>query len=200
MAAALIVVLASTMYVGNHICIPVEQVKCHTLFALDKQTYVAAAAPSNTPTVPTTHSAPTPTTSTESSIPKGSRGTAPANGKKDQFSLSFQVSSDYSKYGFNGTIGSPGANPDIKVHSGDTVTVHLKNLSKTFHAFGVVVDPQNPSAVLWKSAFKSPNDPMKPGTSGDVTFVAGTPGLYHYICTVPGHAELGMDGNFIVEK
>ena len=40
---------------------------------------------------------------------------------------------------------------------------------------------------------------MKPGDNGDVTFVAGTLGLYHYICTVSGHATLGMDGNFIVK-
>lgn len=133
-------------------------------------------------------------------IPVGTGGTVPATGKKVSFSLSFEISSDFSKYGFNAPIGSPGANPDIKVHSGDTVTIHLSNPSKSFHAFGVVTDPDNPSSVLWKSAFKSPSNPMKPGEKGDVTFVAGTPGLYHYICTVPGHAALGMKGNFIVEK
>ncbi|MGI0102609.1 MAG: plastocyanin/azurin family copper-binding protein [Nitrosotalea sp.] len=135
-----------------------------------------------------------------SSIPAGTGGTVPPNGQKDSYSLAFEISSDFSKYGFNGTIGSSGANPDITVHSGDTVTIHLSNPSKSFHAFAIVTDPSNPSGVLWNSAFKTPDSPMKPGESGDVTFVAGTPGLYHYICTVPGHAALGMDGNFIVEK
>ena len=130
----------------------------------------------------------------------GTGGTAPANGKKVAFSLAFEISSDFSKYGFNGTIGSPGANPQIEVHSGDTVTIHLSNPSKSFHAFGIVTDPNNPSGVLWSSAFKTPDNPMKPGEKGDVTFVAGTPGMYHYICTVPGHAALGMDGDFVVEK
>ncbi|MBA4436707.1 MAG: hypothetical protein H2B04_05225, partial [Nitrosopumilaceae archaeon] len=31
------------------------------------------------------------------------------------------------------------------------------------------------------------------------TFIAGAPGTYHYICTVPGHALQGMIGEFIVE-
>lgn len=85
------------------------------------------------------------------------------------FSLSFQTSPDFSKYGFNNTIGSPGSNPDIMVHSGDTVTMNLSNPSKSFHAFGIVVNPEDPSAVLWNSAFKTPDSPMKPGETGQVT-------------------------------
>lgn len=134
-----------------------------------------------------------------SSIPAGTGGTAAANGNKESFSLAFDVSSDFSKYGFNGT-GGAGTNPDITVHSGDTVTINVSNPSKVFHAFGIVTDPNNPSGVVWDAAYKTADSPMKPGDSGSVTFVAGTPGLYHYICTVPGHAALGMDGHFIVEK
>ncbi|HEX9845145.1 MAG TPA: plastocyanin/azurin family copper-binding protein, partial [Candidatus Nitrosotenuis sp.] len=48
-------------------------------------------------------------------------------------------------------------------------------------------------------AIKSANNPMKPGESGEVTFTAGAPGTYYYICTVPGHSALGMKGSFIVE-
>ncbi|MGI0062266.1 MAG: plastocyanin/azurin family copper-binding protein, partial [Nitrosotalea sp.] len=60
-------------------------------------------------------------------------------------------------------------------------------------------DPTDPSSVVWNSAFGTPDNPLKPGQSGDVTFVAGASGTYHYICTVPGHAALGMDAKFIVE-
>ena len=134
-----------------------------------------------------------------SSIPAGTGGTAAANGNKESYSLAFDVSSDFSKYGFNGT-GGAGTNPDITVHSGDTVTINVSNPSKVFHAFGIVTDPNNPSGVVWDAAYKTADSPMKPGETGSVTFVAGTPGLYHYICTVPGHAALGMDGHFIVEK
>jgi nitrite reductase (NO-forming) len=134
-----------------------------------------------------------------SSIPAGTGGTAQANGKTDTYSLAFEVSSDFSKYGFNGT-GGTGTNPDITVHSGDTVTINVSNPSKVFHAFGIVTDPNDPSGIVWNASYKTPDSPMKPGDAGTVTFVAGTPGLYHYICTVPGHAALGMNGNFIVEK
>ena len=120
-------------------------------------------------------------------------------GNKVEFSLSFVMSTDFKEYAFNALAGQPGHNPDIKVKSGDTVTIHIKNDSKSFHSFGVVTDPEDPTNVLWSSAFKSADNPMKPGESGDVTFVAGAPGTYHYVCTVPGHAALGMSGNFIVE-
>ena len=120
-------------------------------------------------------------------------------GNKVEFTLSFVMSSDFKQYAFNALPGQTGHNPDIKVKSGDTVTIHIKNDSKSFHSFGVVVDPDNSSAILWNSAIKSPDNPLKPNESGDVTFVAGASGTYHYICTVPGHAALGMDGNFIVE-
>lgn len=120
-------------------------------------------------------------------------------GNKVEFTVNFVMSADLKQYAFDALPGQPGTNPDIKVKSGDTVTVHVKNLSKSFHAFGVVSDPTNPSDVLWNSAVASPDNPLGPNKGGDVTFVAGAPGTYHYICTVPGHAALGMDGNFIVQ-
>ena len=36
--------------------------------------------------------------------------------------------------------------------------------------------------------------------SATITFVPGAPGTYQYICTIPGHAKLGMRGTFIVEN
>jgi len=131
------------------------------------------------------------------SAPSGAAVTA--TGNKVEFTVSFVMSADFKQYAFNALPGQPGSNPDIKVKSGDTVTIHVKNDSKSFHAFGVVTDPNDPSSVVWNSAFGTPDNPMKPGKSGDVTFVAGAPGTYHYICTVPGHAALGMDAKFIVE-
>jgi len=132
-----------------------------------------------------------------SSAPSGAAATP--TGNKVEFTVSFVMSADFKQYAFNALPGQPGSNSDIKVKSGDTVTIHVKNDSKSFHAFGVVADPENPSDVLWNSAVASPDNPLKPGKSGDVTFVAGAPGTYHYICTVPGHAALGMDAKFIVE-
>lgn len=125
-------------------------------------------------------------------------GEVKPTGNKVEFTMSFEMSNDFKTYAFNALSG-PDSNPDIKVKSGDTVTIHVKNPTKSFHAFGIVSDVANPSDILWNSAVASPDNPLKPGKSGDVTFVAGAPGTYHYICTVPGHAELGMQGKFIVQ-
>jgi nitrite reductase (NO-forming) len=125
-------------------------------------------------------------------------GEVKPTGNKVEFTMSFEMSNDFKTYAFNALSG-PDSNPDIKVKSGDTVTIHVKNPTKSFHAFGIVSDVANPSDILWNSAVATPDNPLKPGKSGDVTFVAGAPGTYHYICTVPGHAELGMQGKFIVE-
>ena len=121
-----------------------------------------------------------------------------ATGNKVEFTVSFVMSDDFKTYAFNALSG-PDSNPVITVKSGDTVTIHVKNPTKSFHAFGIVTDPTDPTSVLWSSAVATPDNPLKPGKNGDVTFVAGAPGTYHYICTVPGHAQLGMDGKFVVQ-
>jgi uncharacterized cupredoxin-like copper-binding protein len=198
MGATGALILGSMMYLGTFLCLPVEQDSCVSLFNAEP-TIPAAPTPPVPPPIPPLDGGGIGVPPPPPPIPAGTGKTAAPNGKKIDFTLSFQVSSDFSKYGFNATIGSQTANPDIKVHSGDTVTFHLTNPSHSFHAFGIVINPDDPNSIVWNSAYKTADSPMKPGESGDVTFVAGTTGLYHYICTVPGHAALGMDGNFIVE-
>jgi plastocyanin len=194
MGATSALVLGGMMYLGTFLCLPVEELSCVSLLPMSGTKITAA----NTTSTPVTPPPPVTTTNSNSSIPVETDKTVPPNGNKIDFTLSFQISPDFSKYGFDAPVGSSGANPDIKVHSGDTVTIHLTNPSHSFHAFGVVINPESLSSIVWNSAYKTADSPMKPGESADVTFVAGTPGLYHYICTVPGHAALGMDGNFIV--
>ena len=42
-------------------------------------------------------------------------------------------------------------------------------------------------------------DPTTAGMhTGTLTFTATTPGTYHYLCPVPGHAQKGMTGTFTV--
>ena len=36
--------------------------------------------------------------------------------------------------------------------------------------------------------------------SATITFMPDAPGAYQYICTIPGHAKLGMRGTFVVEN
>jgi nitrite reductase (NO-forming) len=139
----------------------------------------------------------------EGKIIVGPKGEAPKaaapTGVKHDFDLNFIESADFKQLAFNALPGEQGHNPEIKVKSGDTVTIKTANNGKSFHAFAVVSDADDPNSIVFNSAIKSANSPLKPGEGGEVTFTAGAPGMYHYICTVPGHAALGMSGNFIVE-
>ena len=115
------------------------------------------------------------------------------------FSVDFIESADFRTLAFNTLPDEEGHNPEFKVKSGDEITFSAANVGKSFHAFGIVSDPENFNNILWNSAIASASNPLKPGESGSVTFTAGAPGTYYYICTVPGHALQGMKGSFIVE-
>jgi nitrite reductase (NO-forming) len=133
----------------------------------------------------------------------GPAGEAPKaaapTGVSHNFDLNFVESSDFKQLAFNALPGTEGNNPEIKVKSGDTVTIKSSNTGISFHSFGIVSDADDPNSIVFNSAIGSMNNPIKPGETKEVTFTAGAPGSYHYICTVPGHAALGMKGNFIVE-
>jgi len=129
----------------------------------------------------------------------GSKTAAPPTGVSHDFTLDFVESSDFRTLAFNALPGEDGHNPDIKVNSGDEVTVTSNNLGKSFHAFGVVTNPEDFNSIVMNSAIATATSPLKPGEGGSVTFNAGAPGTYYYICTVPGHALQGMQGSFIVE-
>jgi len=124
---------------------------------------------------------------------------AAPTGVHHDFSVNFIESSDFKTFAFNALPGEEGHNPEFKVKSGDEITFSVTNNGKSFHAFGIVSDPENFNSVLWNSAIAAASNPIKPGQGGSVTFIAGAPGTYYYICTVPGHALQGMKGSFIVE-
>lgn len=114
--------------------------------------------------------------------------------------LRFTESADFRTLGFNGVAGAPDANPEIMANVGDKVTIELENGGKMPHAFGIVSNPDDPNTIVFNASFKSASSPIKPGEKGEVTFTPTKEGEYHYICTVPGHAALGMSGKFIVKK
>ena len=133
-------------------------------------------------------------------IPPGTGGEAEApTGVSRSFEMDFVESDDLRTLGFDALPGEEGANPEIRVDSGDEVTVTVTNAGRSFHSFGVVTNPDNPASVVWGSEIAAPTSPLKAGESGSATFTAGSPGMYHYICTVPGHQFQGMKGTFIVE-
>jgi len=127
------------------------------------------------------------------------KAAAAPTGVHHDFSINFIESADFRTLAFNALPGEEGHNPDFTVKSGDEVTFTAKNAGKSFHALGIVSDPENFNSVLWNSAIAAASNPLKPGQEGSVTFTAGAPGTYYYICTVPGHALQGMKGSFIVE-
>ncbi len=128
----------------------------------------------------------------------GGKAAAPT-GVSHNFVVDFVESKDFRTLAFNALPGEEGSNPDFTVNSGDSVTFKANNVGKSFHSFGVVTNPEDFNSVVWKSEIASASNPLKPGQSGEVTFTAGAPGTYYYICTVPGHALQGMQGLFIVE-
>jgi len=124
---------------------------------------------------------------------------AAPTGVSHDFELNFIESEDFRTLAFNALPGEEGNNPEIRVNSGDEVTITTANNGRSFHAFGVVSNPEDPNSVVWNSAIAAATNPLKPGESGDVTFTAGAPGTYYYICTVSGHSFQGLQGTFIVE-
>jgi cytochrome c oxidase subunit 2 len=100
-----------------------------------------------------------------------------------------------SAFGFgnsSGTITSPG--PSLKFHVNDTVMIVFSNAGAMYHSFAVV-DSLGPN---YNVLFNSSVAPVAPGQAATVTFTCTQAGSFYYICTVPGHVQLGMWGNFIV--
>ena len=120
-------------------------------------------------------------------------------GVSHNFTLDFYEADDFITFAFVAKPGEEGANPDLRVAAGDEITVSATNQGISFHSFAVVRDPDNAASVLWDSEIGTANAPLTRGQSGEVTFIADTPGTYYYICTVPGHALQGMKGTLIVE-
>jgi len=131
---------------------------------------------------------------------EGPAEAAAPTGVSHDFTVNFVESEDgYSQLAFNALPGEEGNNPDFVVNSGDEVTFTAANVGKGFHAFGITTSPDDFNNVLWGSEIAAAAAPLKAGESESSTFTAGAPGTYYYICTVPGHASLGMQGSFIVE-
>lgn len=98
------------------------------------------------------------------------------------------------------------ANPSIVVPQGARVTVRFVN-NDTDEAHGWLITSHKPPFQ-----FGQPDTPAIAGADsgviGDpvagndgantISFTATSPGSYEYICPMPGHAQMGMDGVFTV--
>ena len=111
-----------------------------------------------------------------------------------------------------GPVGAPDetfrvaglVNPRVVVPAGARVTIQLVNAGPDT-AHGLVVTAAGPGAswmpmMTTRPAFAGSalwflGNPTSAGMhTGTVTFTATTPGTYHYLCPVPGHAQQGMAG------
>jgi len=113
--------------------------------------------------------------------------------------LNFIESSDFRTLAFNALPGEPGNNPTINAKVGDRIIFDVINAGKSFHSFGVTLNDEGFGGILSGTDVATANAPLKPGEGGTSEFIPGEPGTYYYICTVPGHRDMGMVGTIIVE-
>jgi len=113
--------------------------------------------------------------------------------------LDFIESKDFRTLAFNALPGEPGNNPTINAKVGDRIIFNILNAGKSFHSFGVTLNEEGFGGILSGTDVAAANNPLKPGEGGTSQFIPGEPGTYYYICTVPGHREMGMVGTIIVE-
>jgi rusticyanin len=99
-------------------------------------------------------------------------------------------------------------NPRIVVPAGAQVSIQLVNADPDT-AHGLIVTASDPAGswmpmmtarpAFTGSALWFLGNPTSAGMhAGTVTFTATTPGTYHYLCPVPGHAQEGMAGTLTI--
>jgi len=99
-------------------------------------------------------------------------------------------------------------NPSIVVKAGSSVSIEVINADPDT-AHGMVITaggarsswmPMMTAAPAFSgSALWFLGNPTSAGMhAGTLRFTAATPGTYHYLCPVPGHAQKGMTGTFTV--
>ncbi len=90
-----------------------------------------------------------------------------------------------------------GAQVDIEFINADTDEAHALVISSVPppYALRVAAFPAFPGAVA-----RPIGDPTSAGHGASIlSFVASSPGTYYYLCPMPGHAEMGMAGQFVVQ-
>jgi len=129
---------------------------------------------------------------------KQAEGTGTFTGKEIPVSLKFIESSDFRTLAFNALPGESDNNPTINAEVGDKIVFNVENGGKSFHAFGVTQEDEGFGGIIPATDIGSASKPLKPGEGGQSSFIPSKEGTYYYICTVPGHREMGMVGKIIV--
>jgi rusticyanin len=110
-------------------------------------------------------------------------------------------------FGPDMTFGIAGMNnPTVVVPRGARVTVQFIN-ADTNEAHGWIVTTHEPPFTFGQTVMPAITgafagvlgDPTTAGNGAEtITFQADTTGNYQYLCPMPGHAQMGMHGAFIV--
>ncbi len=102
-------------------------------------------------------------------------------------------------YGFgnsSNSITSPGPTLTFKV--GDVVNMTLLNVGKMGHNWALTTANQTSASVLFNARIASGNVPIQSNQMGFVIFKITQSGNFYYICQVPGHVQVGMWGNVVI--
>lgn len=83
------------------------------------------------------------------------------------------------------------SNPTIKVKLGSTVQIIVNNTGTAPHDWAL--DETSPSP------YRVSTEEVRPGESGAIIFIADQAGAFTYHCATPGHRDLGMQGQIIIE-
>jgi len=126
---------------------------------------------------------------------------APSNGGTTPIAMTFYAGEvSQASYGFGTTassITSPG--PTLTFTEGKTYTMTVSNVGTMAHSWAIANQKSTGATVLFSSEI-NPGAYIAQGQSGSVTFTPNQSGNFYYICTVPGHPELGMWGNVVINS
>jgi len=103
------------------------------------------------------------------------------------------------QYGFGNSataITSPG--PTLTFTVGDVVNMTVFNVGTMPHNWALTSSNDTSAKVLFGAEIDSGTVPIPVNETGSVVFKVTNAGNYYYICQVPGHAQLGMWGNVVV--
>jgi len=150
-------------------------------------TLPTSPSPSSSPTASPTAS-PSPSTS-----PTPTPSSSPSGTTIDLTLYAGAVSSSTFGYGnTTNTIQSPG--PTLNLKSGQSYNMTVYNVATNMLHSWEIVSTKAVSESPMFGAGIDVDSYIQPGESGSVTFTPDQTGSFYYVCTVPGHIELGMWG------
>ena len=151
------------------------------------------------PTSPSSSPSSAPSSSPSSSgSPSQSGSPAPSGAPTSLVLYAGSVSSGSGTYGFGNsstTISSPGPTLNLKEGTMYTITVH--NSGNMPHSWEISSTKAISTSPLFNAGIEITNF-LNAGGQGSVTFTPNKTGNFYYVCTVPGHIELGMWGTVVV--